>query len=112
MFIGPPCLLVGAITNFCFSCLLPSLLLFGFRLMVQDVLSADQARANVVMASEVINDDISLGNGDTTEDEDVTSAGTVKSAAKKHNLSYKLAEQVKLSGSLLPSQVCFWLILV
>ncbi|XP_027363970.1 DNA-directed RNA polymerase I subunit 1 isoform X1 [Abrus precatorius] len=73
-----------------------------------NVLSADQARANIVrsVASETTNDDTSLGNGDTTDEEDITSARTSKRDNKKNGiLSYKLAEQNKLSGSLLPSQV-------
>jgi len=58
--------------------------------------------------SETTNDDISLGGGDTTDVEDITSAGTAKrDKRKKEKLSYKLAEQNKLSGSLLPSQVSF-----
>ncbi|XP_061372755.1 DNA-directed RNA polymerase I subunit 1 [Gastrolobium bilobum] len=81
-----------------------------------NVLSSDQARANKIttdgalLASETINDDISLGSGDTTDEDDITSAVTDSSVAKRNNrkmgkLSCKLAEQNKLSGSLLPSQV-------
>ncbi|XP_020207668.1 DNA-directed RNA polymerase I subunit 1 [Cajanus cajan] len=73
-----------------------------------NVLSADQARANTVraVASETANDDISLGGGDTTDEEDITSAETAKRDNRKsRKLSYKLAAQSKLSGSLLPSQV-------
>ncbi|RDX78827.1 DNA-directed RNA polymerase I subunit 1, partial [Mucuna pruriens] len=73
-----------------------------------NVLSADQARANTIrtVASETTNDDISLGGGDTTDEEDITSAGTAKKDnGKNGKLSYKLAAQNKLSGSLLPSQV-------
>ncbi|KAK7285628.1 hypothetical protein RJT34_20405 [Clitoria ternatea] len=70
--------------------------------------SADEARANIVraMASEAINDEISLGSGDTTDEEDITAAGTTKRDNRKNEtLSYKLAAQNKFSGSLLPSQV-------
>ncbi|TKY53314.1 DNA-directed RNA polymerase I subunit rpa1 [Spatholobus suberectus] len=73
-----------------------------------NVLSADQARANTIraVASETTNDDISLGGGDTTDEEDITSAGTAKRNNRKNGkLSHKLAVQNKLSGSLLPSQV-------
>ncbi|KAH1228717.1 DNA-directed RNA polymerase I subunit 1 [Glycine max] len=73
-----------------------------------NVLSADETRADTIRSveSETTNDDISLGGGDTTDVEDITSAGTAKrDKRKKEKLSYKLAEQNKLSGSLLPSQV-------
>ncbi|XP_016183592.1 DNA-directed RNA polymerase I subunit 1 [Arachis ipaensis] len=71
-----------------------------------DGLSAADARANVInsddtiLASETITDD-----RDTTYEEDINSAGTKKSDAKRHKLSCKLAEQNRLSGALLPSQV-------
>ncbi|KAK7345074.1 hypothetical protein VNO77_15476 [Canavalia gladiata] len=73
-----------------------------------NVLSADQARANIVraVASETTNDDISLGNGDTTDEEDITPEGTSKmDNGRSRKMSYKLAGQNNLSGSLLPSQV-------
>ncbi|ESW17626.1 hypothetical protein PHAVU_007G255400 [Phaseolus vulgaris] len=73
-----------------------------------NVLSDDEARANTMRAleSETINDDMSLGGGETTEEEDITSTGTAKrDKRKKGKLSSKLAAQNKLSGSLLPSQV-------
>jgi len=60
------------------------------------------------MESETNNDDMSLGGGETTDEEDITSAGTAKRDKRKEGkLSYKLAAQNKLSGSLLPSQVSF-----
>ncbi|XP_052730241.1 DNA-directed RNA polymerase I subunit 1 isoform X3 [Vigna angularis] len=73
-----------------------------------NVLSADAARANTirVVESEINNDDMSLGGGETTDEEDISSVGAVKrDKRKKGNLSHKLAAQNKLSGSLLPSQV-------
>ncbi|KAL2330197.1 hypothetical protein Fmac_017778 [Flemingia macrophylla] len=73
-----------------------------------NVLSADQARANTVRAvtGETPDDDISLGGGDTTDEEDITSVGTAKTDNRREGkLSHKLAAQNKLSGSLLPSQV-------
>ncbi|QCE05239.1 DNA-directed RNA polymerase I subunit RPA1 [Vigna unguiculata] len=73
-----------------------------------NVLSADGARANTFRAveSEINNDDMSLGVGETTDEEDISSAGAAKrDKIKKGNLSHKLAAQNKLSGSLLPSQV-------
>lgn len=64
------------------------------------------------LESETINDDMSLGGGETTEEEDITSTGTAKrDKRKKGKLSSKLAAQNKLSGSLLPSQVSFMHIL-
>ncbi|KAK7392857.1 hypothetical protein VNO78_21307 [Psophocarpus tetragonolobus] len=73
-----------------------------------NALSDDKARANTIraMESETINSDISLGGGDTTDEEDITSVGTTKrNKRKKGKLSSKLAAQNTLSGSLLPSQV-------
>ncbi|XP_057422605.1 DNA-directed RNA polymerase I subunit 1 isoform X2 [Lotus japonicus] len=66
-------------------------------------LSAAQARQNFIrsdgasLASKSISDNISLGNGDTTDEE--------AHNREKRKSSYKLAEQSMLSGSLLPSQV-------
>jgi len=63
--------------------------------------------------SEINNDDMSLGVGETTDEEDISFAGAAKrDKIKKGNLSHKLAAQNKLSGSLLPSQVGFMYILV
>ncbi|XP_012574995.1 DNA-directed RNA polymerase I subunit 1-like isoform X1 [Cicer arietinum] len=73
-------------------------------------LSAAQARANVIsgndvsLASEIIHDDISLGNGDTTDVEDITSGDIANSNAKRHNKEKQISSHT-LAGSLLPSQV-------
>ncbi|XP_022640325.1 DNA-directed RNA polymerase I subunit 1 isoform X3 [Vigna radiata var. radiata] len=79
-------------------------------------LSADASRANIirVLESEINNDDMSLGGGETTDEGDISSVEAVKrDKRKKGNLSHKLAAQNKLPGSLLPSQVkyilkCLW----
>ncbi|CAJ2654112.1 unnamed protein product [Trifolium pratense] len=75
-------------------------------------LKASQVRSNIItgndasLASETINDDISLGNGDCTEEEDIASGGTATSNAEKHNRKKLiLFQQTSLAGSLLPSQV-------
>ncbi|KAK7252592.1 hypothetical protein RIF29_36649 [Crotalaria pallida] len=76
----------------------------------KNALSAAQARSNVISTHDAFrateaNGDISFGNGDVTDGEDIASDGTGKNASKKQNLSRKLADLDKHSGSLLPSKV-------
>ncbi|CAJ1967526.1 unnamed protein product [Sphenostylis stenocarpa] len=74
---------------------------------MSNALSADDTRANIIRAMEsATTNDMSLGGGETTDEEDITSVENAKrDKRKKGKLSNKLAAQNKLSGSLLPSQV-------